>query len=68
MVIDKKVYVAIIPSALVSRYEGLYTVVTTDSLPHMGFSASSGILQPARGSIQKALITAKDNERGRDML
>jgi hypothetical protein len=68
LVMDKKVTAAIIPTALVSRYEGLNTVVTTDSLPHMGFSASSSIPQPIKASIQKALIEAKDTEEGRSML
>ena len=68
MVIDKKVDAAIIPSALVSRYQGLNTIVTTESLPHMGFSASSGIPQSIKSSIQKALVSAKDSEEGREML
>jgi ABC-type phosphate/phosphonate transport system substrate-binding protein len=68
MVIDKKVDAAIIPSALVSRYQVLNTVVTTDSLPHMGFSASAGIPQSIKTSIQNALVSAKDSEEGRKML
>lgn len=68
MVMDKKVFAAIIPTALVSRYEGLNTVTTTESLPHMGFSVSSKIPEDIKLSIKKALISAKDNISGKEML
>ncbi len=68
MVMDKRVFAAIIPTALVSQYEGLNTVVTTESLPHMGFSASSHIPQAIRSRIQNALLTASETEEGKAML
>lgn len=68
LVMDKKAFAAIIPSALVSRYEGLNTVVNTDSLPHMALSASPDIPDDDRAAIQKALVTAADTEAGHAML
>ena len=38
-ILDKAVIAAIIPTALVSSFAGLNTVITTESLPHMAFSA-----------------------------
>lgn len=68
MVLDKSVYAAIIPTALVAQYEGLNTVVTTESLPHMGFSASSQVSQSIKSRIQNALVSASETEEGKAML
>jgi len=68
MVIDKKVIASIIPTALVSRYEGLNTITTTTSLPHMAFSASPKVPADARNKIKQALIRAKDTAEGQAML
>lgn len=65
---DRKAFAAIIPTALVSRYEGLNTVVTTDSLPHMAFSASPDVPPETRAVIKQALISAKDTPEGQAML
>ena len=66
--LDKKAFAAIIPSALVSRFAGLYTVMSTDSLPHMALSASPDIPAEDRQAIRDALVSAKDTDAGRAML
>ncbi len=68
MVNDKRVFAAIIPTALVGRYESLNTVTTTDSLPHMAISASATIPVEVRQQIRSALLSATDTEGGRKML
>lgn len=68
MVMDGKVDAAIIPTALVSRFEGLNTVETTESLPHMAFSASSNVPRGVRESIKQALISAVESASGQAML
>ena len=65
---DGKVFAAIIPTALVSRYEGLNTVMTTESLPHMAFSASPQVPPEIAASVKQALVTATDSAEGRLML
>lgn len=65
---DGEAFAAIIPTALVSSYEGLNTVVTTDSLPHMAFSASPGVPADIATLIKQVLITAKDTPDGKSML
>lgn len=65
---DRKVFAAIIPTALVSRYEGLNTVMTTESLPHMAFSAAPSVPFAVRDSIKQALLSAKDSAEGQAML
>ncbi len=67
-VLSRIAFAAIIPSALVSRYEGLNSVVTTDPLPHMAVSASPDIPPEVRLAIKQALLNAKDTEAGRRML
>lgn len=68
MVMDKSVYAAIIPTALVGSYAGLNTVTTTDSLPHMAFSVSPKVPEAVREKIRQALLEAKDTKPGQDML
>ena len=68
MVTNKKVVAAIIPTALVSRYEGLNTVLTTQSIPHMAFSASPDVSDEIKSQIKSALIKAKDTTQGQAML
>ncbi len=68
MVVDKRVFAAVIPTALVAGYEQLNTVTTTESLPHMGFSASPDIPQDVRRAIKDALIGAYASQEGRNML
>jgi len=67
-VLDKSVFAAIIPTALVSGFSGLNTVMTTQSLPHMAFSAAPEVPVSVRDKIRKALISAKDTAQGREVL
>ncbi len=68
LVQKRKVFAAIIPTALVGGFEGLYTVDTAEPLPHMGFSASPEVPAEVKSAIKQALITAKDTPRGQEML
>ena len=68
MVLDKKAFAAIIPTALVGGFEGLYTVDTAEPLPHMGFSAGPQVPANVKAAIKQALVTAKDTPRGQEML
>ena len=68
MVLDKKVFAAIIPTALVGGFEGLYMVETAEPLPHMGLSASPDVPAEVKAAIKKALINAKDTPKGQEML
>lgn len=65
---DGEAYAAIIPTALVSSYQGLNTVITTESLPHMAFSASPDVPPETRAAIKQALVSAKDTPAGQAML
>lgn len=67
-VLDKKVFAAIIPTALVNRYEGLNSVLTTKPLPHMAFSASPDVPAEVSAQIKKALLEARNTGPGQDML
>lgn len=67
-VIDHQAFAAIIPSALVSNFETLNTVMTTEPMPHMGFSASPTVPPEVRASIKNALLNANKTEQGRAML
>lgn len=68
MVLDKKAFAAIIPTALVGGFEGLYMVDTAEPLPHMGFSAGPQVPADVKAAIKQALVTAKDTPRGQEML
>ncbi len=68
MVLERRAFAAIIPSALVSSFEALNTVMVTESMPHMGFSAAPGVSDEVKKSVQQALLSARDTEEGRAML
>jgi phosphonate transport system substrate-binding protein len=68
MVANKTAYAAIIPTALVGAFQGLNTVETTDSLPHMGFSAASDVPPAVRQQIRDALVKAQETPAGQQML
>lgn len=67
-VVDKTVFAAIIPTSLVSSFGGLNTVLTTETLPHMAFSASPRVPKEVKEAIKQVLIEAKNNPQGREML
>jgi len=67
-VIDGKAFAAMIPTALVSRYDGLNTVLTTEPLPHMAFSASPEVPESVRSRVGQALLRAGLTPSGQKML
>ncbi len=67
-VIKGKADAAMIPTALVSGFENLNTVKTTEPLPHMGFSASPEVPQSLRSRVSQALLQANKTPAGQKML
>ena len=67
-VISGEAFAAIIPTGLVANFEKLNSVLTTDSLPHMAFSASPEIPVDVAEKIQLALLSAKNTPEGKAML
>jgi len=67
-VVSGKADAAIIPTLLVSRFEELNLVDTTEPVPHMGFSSSSKVSENVRQQVQKALVEASSSDAGRRML
>lgn len=67
-VIERKTFAAIIPSALVSGFESLNTVMTTEPMPHMGFSAAPSVSAEMKAKIRQALLSADQTSEGRAML
>lgn len=67
-VIEGGAFAAVIPTALVSSFEGLNTIMTTESLPHMAFSASPEVPDDVVATIKQALISAQDTSEGQAML
>lgn len=59
---------AIIPTSLVSRYEFLNTVMTTEPVPQIAISSSPTVPMDVAKSIQKALTNANANAKGKLML
>jgi ABC-type phosphate/phosphonate transport system substrate-binding protein len=67
-VIDRQAFAAIIPSALVSRFDALNTVMTTEPMPHMGFSAAPAVSAELKAKIRQALLSADKTAEGQAML
>ena len=67
-VINGQAFAAMIPTALVSRYDNLNTVLTTEPLPHMGFSASPEVPETVRTRVEQALLRASLTPAGQKML
>ena len=67
-VLDGYVEAAIIPSPLVGSYENLNTVISTEPVPHMGFSASPEVPDEVAAAVKQALIQAIDTLEGMKML
>ena len=63
-----EVAAAIIPTPLLNTLEGLNTIVTTDPVPHVGFSVGPRVSKKARDAIKKALVSADKTEKGKAML
>jgi len=72
VVVDKirsgEIDAAIIPSRLASTYNDLNIVMTTEPVPHMGFSASPDVPADVVDSLRTALLSAQDNPGGKKML
>ena len=67
-VLDGSVMAAIIPSPLVGNYEELNSVVSTDPVPHMGFSAGPTVPDDVAQKVKKALLDASKTTQGKKML
>jgi len=72
MLLDKKVFAAILPTPVVSQYMAnqapIAVVTTTEPIPHIAVSASKNIDAKTRAEIREALIDASKTEDGRKML
>jgi phosphonate transport system substrate-binding protein len=66
--LDGYVDAAIIPSPLVGNYENLNTVISTEPVPHMAFSASPQVPEDVVLSVKQALLQAVDTPEGKKML
>ena len=66
--LDGNVDAAIIPSPLVGNYENLNTVISTEPVPHMAFSASPDVPDDVVLAVKQALVQAVDTPRGKKML
>ena len=67
-VLSGKVDAAIIPTRLVSAFDGLNTVMTTEPVPHMALSASPDVPAAIAEKIRQALIDAGTTVKGQQML
>lgn len=68
MIRDKQIFAAIIPSVMIPLFTDLNTVLSTQSLPHMAFSASPEVPPEVKVAIQNALLLAKNTTEGQAML
>jgi ABC-type phosphate/phosphonate transport system substrate-binding protein len=72
MLLDGKVYAAILPTPIVSQYminqAPIAVVSTTEPIPHIALSASRILDAKTRRIIRQALIDASKTEEGREML
>ncbi len=67
-ILSGKIDAAIIPTRLASTYNNLNIVLTTESVPHMGLSASPDVPAEITEKIRQALLTAGSKENGKQML
>lgn len=72
MVLQEKVYAAIIPTPMVSRAmsagSSINVVTTTEPIPHIAISVSPDIDPATVDKIRSALVTAAERPEGRKML
>jgi ABC-type phosphate/phosphonate transport system substrate-binding protein len=70
--LDGKLKAAILPTPLVAQQMatggGLYVVLATDPIPHIGLSVSPSIDAGTRSVLLKAVLTAHTSEEGKKML
>jgi hypothetical protein len=67
-VLDGRADAAMVPTPMVGQYDGLNTVLTTDPLPHMALSISPDAPQTVADKIKKAMLSAANTEKGKEML
>ena len=65
---EGKADAAIIPTPMVSQYEDLNVVITTEPTPHVGFSVSPDIPAAMVRKIKNALLEASKTDEGRKIL
>jgi len=65
---DGRADAAMIPTPLVASYGDLNTVLTTQPLPHTGFSVAPTVPRAVADKIKQALIEASNTEQGKKML
>lgn len=67
-----KLKAAILPTPIVAQAManggGLYVVLTTDPIPHIGLSAAPSIDANTRSALRNALLSAHTSENGKKML
>ena len=72
MLLDGKVFAAILPTPVVSQYmtnqAPIAVVSTTEPIPHIAVSASKKLDADTRKAIREALIDASKTKEGREML
>ena len=72
LLLDGKLKAAILPTPLVAQQManggGLYVVLATDPIPHIGLSAAPSIDANTRSALRKALLSAHTSEAGQKML
>jgi len=72
MLRDGKLNAAILPTPIVAQQMasegGLYVVLATDPIPHIGLSAAPSIDASTRNVLRKALLSAHTSEEGKKML
>lgn len=72
MLLDGKVFAAILPTPIVSQQMAsgarVSVVLTTDPIPHIALSASSSLDAGTRTALRNALLAAHNNDNGRKML
>jgi len=72
MLLENKVYAAILPTPFVSQQMALgasvNVVMTTDPIPHIALSASPSLDQATKQTIRMALTRAHQTENGKAML
>lgn len=72
MLLDDKVFAAILPTPIVSQQMAsgarVSVVLTTDPIPHIALSASSSLDASTRTILRNALLSAHNSENGRKML
>jgi phosphonate transport system substrate-binding protein len=70
--LDGKLKAAILPTPLVAQQMasggGLYVVLATDPIPHIGLSAAPSIDAKTRSALRLALLSAHTSEDGKRML